>query len=66
VQHERGRNRAMGRTLRKFLRAVVSGDGYEEALSGARSLDAAVADVFAAVEVLVVDSVCKLQRTCDA
>ena len=66
VQHERGRNRAMGRTLRRFLRAVVSGDGYEEALAGARSLDAAVADVFAAVEVLVVDSVRRIQRTSDA
>ncbi|WP_162910188.1 hypothetical protein [Azohydromonas sediminis] len=66
VQHERGRNRAMGRTLRRFLRAVVSGDGYEEALAGARSLDAAVADVFAAVEVLVVDSVRRIQRTNDA
>lgn len=62
VQHERGRNRAMGRTLRKFLRAVVSGDGYEEALSGARSLDAAIADVLAAVEVLEVDSVVEVKR----
>lgn len=65
VQRERGRNRTMGRTLHKFLRAVVSGGGYEEALSAARSLDAAVADVFAAVEVLVVDSARKLQRTQD-
>lgn len=65
VQNERGRNRAMGRTLRKFLRAVVSGDGYEEALAGARSLDAAVADVFAAVEVLEVDLVREIQRSQD-
>lgn len=65
IQHERGRNRAMGRTLRKFLRAVVSGEGYEEALAGARSLDAALADVFAAVEVLEVDSVREIQRSHD-
>lgn len=65
VQHERGRNRALGRTLRKFLRAVVSGDGYEDALAGARSFDAAIADVFAAVEVLEVDSVREVQRSHD-
>jgi hypothetical protein len=57
VQHERGRNRRLGRALRKFLRAVVTGSGYEDALASARSLDAAIGDVFAAVEVLEVSSV---------
>jgi hypothetical protein len=57
VQHERGRNRALGRALRKFLRAVIAGTGYEEALASARSLNSAIGDVFAAVEVLEVDSV---------
>lgn len=65
VQHERGGNRKLGRALRGFLRAIVSGDGYEEALSGARSLDAALADVLAAVEVLEVDSVAEIQRSHD-
>lgn len=62
VQHERGRNRKLGRTLRAFLRAAVSGDGYEDALAGARTIDAAVADVFAAVEVLEVQSVREVMR----
>lgn len=63
VQHERGRNRKLGRTLRAFLRAAISGDGYEEALAGARTIDAAVADVFAAVEVLEVQSVREVMRS---
>ena len=62
VQNERGRNRMTGKALRRFLRAVISGDDYEEALSSARKLDAAMADVFAAVEVLEVVSVRQLQR----
>lgn len=57
IQHERGRHRASGRALHRFLRAVVSGDGYEDALDGVRKLDTAMADVFAAVDVLVVTSV---------
>lgn len=65
VQHERGRNRKAGRTLRKFLRSVISGEGYEEALASARELDTAMADVFAAVEVLEVASVKVTQRTFD-
>jgi len=65
VQHERGRNRKLGRTLRTFLRAVVSGDGYEEALAGARTIDTAIADVFAAVEVIEIDSVREIQRSRD-
>jgi len=63
VQHERGRNRKLGRTLRAFLRAAISGDGYEEALAGARTIDAGVADVFAAVEVLEVQSVREVTRS---
>jgi hypothetical protein len=63
VQHERGRNRQLGRTLRGFLRAAITGDGYEEALAGARKIDAGVADVFAAVEVLEVQSVRDVTRS---
>lgn len=63
VQHERGRNRQLGRTLRAFLRAAISGDGYEEALAGARTIDAGVADVFAAVEVLEVQAVREVTRS---
>ncbi len=65
VQHERGRNRAAGRKLKNFLRAVISGDGYEEALTSARKLDAALHDVLAAVEVLEVASVHQIQRSTD-
>ncbi|MBS0444483.1 MAG: hypothetical protein JSR59_00905 [Proteobacteria bacterium] len=63
VQHERGRNRKLGRTLRAFLRAAITGDGYEDALAGARTIDAGVADVFAAVEVLEVQSVREVTRS---
>ncbi|WP_426336764.1 hypothetical protein ACN9MY_01775 [Pseudoduganella sp. R-31] len=59
VQQTRGRNRALGRALRKFLRAVITGCGYEEALTSASNLDSAIGDVFAAVEVLEVNSVSK-------
>lgn len=62
VQHERGRNRTAGRKLKDFLRAVISGDDYEESLTSARKLDTALADVLAAVEVLEVDSVRALER----
>ncbi len=65
VQHERGRNRAAGRKLKNFLRAVISGDGYEEALASARKLDAALHDVLAAVEVLEVASIHQVQRSSD-
>lgn len=63
VQHERGRNRQLGRTLRAFLRAAITGNGYEKALAGARTIDAGVADVFAAVEVLEVQSVREVTRS---
>lgn len=62
VQHERGRNRVAGRTLKNFLRAVVSGDGYDEALSSARKLDTALSDVLVAVEVLDVASIKTIPR----
>lgn len=63
VQHARGRNRSAGRALRKFLRAVVSGDGYDETLESARSIDTALADILAAVEVLEVVSTRTIQRS---
>lgn len=63
IQHERGRHRAMGRALRNFLRAVISGEDYEAALSGARHIDAALGDILAAVEVLEVAAVRENQRS---
>ncbi|MFM0068931.1 hypothetical protein [Paraburkholderia aspalathi] len=63
VQHERGRNRAAGKVLRRFLRAVVSGDDYDAALESARKLDTALGDVLAAVEILEVHSVRVIQRS---
>lgn len=63
VKHARGRNRSCGRQLKKFLRAVVSGDGYDEVLESSRKLDAALGDVLAAVEVLEVQSTRVIQRT---
>ncbi|SDZ72386.1 hypothetical protein SAMN05518854_13017 [Variovorax sp. YR266] len=65
VQHERGRNRAAGRKLKNFLRAVISGHGYEEALASARKLDAALHDVLAAAEVLEVASIHQILRSSD-
>lgn len=63
VQHERGRNRRLGRTLRTFLRSVISGDDYEAALASARTIDAGVEDVFAAVDVLEVQSIREVTRS---
>lgn len=57
VQHARGRNRAAGKKLKAFLRAVVSGDDYEEALDSARKIDTGLGDVLAAVQVLEVAGV---------
>lgn len=62
VQHDRGRNRAAGKVLRRFLRAAVSGDDYDDALESACKLDTALGDVLAAVEVLEVHSVSVIQR----
>lgn len=50
IQQHRGRNRLAGRALRALLRAILTGEGYEAALEGARKFDAAVGDVLAAVE----------------
>lgn len=63
VQHDRGRSRASGRLLRRFLRAIVTGDGYDEALESVRQLDTALADVLAAVEVLEVKSLQTIKRS---
>ena len=63
VQHERGRRRTIGKALRRFLRAAASGSDYEEALTSALSLDAALGDVLAAVEVRTVQSVHANQRS---
>lgn len=57
VKHARGRNRSAGRKLTAFLRAIVSRDGYLDALESARRFDAALADVCAAVDVLEVASI---------
>jgi hypothetical protein len=37
--------------LHDLLRAIASGDGYDQALKGARDLGSEVADVLAAVDV---------------
>lgn len=57
IQRERGRNRAAGRALKKLLRAIKSGEGYEDAIDGARSIDASVGDALAAVELLEIKDV---------
>ncbi len=57
IQRERGRNRAAGRALKKLLRAIRSGEGYEDAIETARSIDASVADALAAVELLEVKDI---------
>jgi len=57
IQQHRGRQRQAGKALRALLRAILTGDGYEEALEGARKFDAAVGDVLSAVELLEVRSV---------
>jgi hypothetical protein len=57
IQQHRGRHRAEGRILRGLLRAIVSGNGYDEALESARKIDANVGDVLAAVELLEVEAV---------
>ncbi len=64
VQHDRGRSRASGRLLRRFLREIVTGeDGYDEALESVRQLDTALADVLAAVEILDVKSLQAIKRS---
>lgn len=50
IQQHRGRHRLAGKALRALLRAILTGEGYEAALEGARKFDADVGDVLAAVE----------------
>jgi hypothetical protein len=50
IQQHRGRHRLAGKALRALLRAILTGEGYEAALEGARKFDAAVGDVLVAVE----------------
>lgn len=54
IQQLRGRNRKVGRKLRAVLRAVISHDGYEEALAGVRRVDPDLADAYAAVDIATV------------
>lgn len=62
IQHVRGRNRRAGRQLRALLRAVISRDGYEDALENVRKVDPDLADAYAAVDVVEVLEV-RLDRT---
>lgn len=57
IQTVRGRHRSAGRQLRALLRAMISRDGYDEALANVRKVDPDLADVFAAVDVIEVHSV---------
>lgn len=57
IQQERGRHRQAGKALRRLLRAMLTGEGYEEALESARKFDSAVSDVFSAVELFEVNSI---------
>ncbi len=51
IQEERGRRRKAGHALHDWLRAIVSGEGYERATTSARELGSEVAEVLAAVDV---------------
>lgn len=57
IQQERGRHRQAGKSLRRLLRSMLTGEGYEEAIESARKFDSAVGDVFSAVELLEVNSI---------
>ena len=57
IQQQRGRHRQAGKALRRLLRAMLTGEGYEEAIESARKFDSAVGDVFSAVELLEVNSI---------
>jgi hypothetical protein len=54
IQQQRGRHRQVGKALRRLLRAILTGEGYEEALESAHKFDSAIGDVFSAVELLEV------------
>jgi hypothetical protein len=55
IQQVRGRNRAIGRKLHGLLRALLSHDGYEDALDSVRKVDPDLADVYAAVDLIEVE-----------
>lgn len=57
IQTERGRRRSAGRALHSLLRAIVQGNGYEQAIASARQLGNQIGEVFAAVQVRQVDRV---------
>lgn len=57
IQHERGRRRKAGIALHDLLRAIAAGEGYENALTGARKLGSSVADVLNAVELKEIKTV---------
>lgn len=62
IRHSRGRSRAAGRELKALLRAICSGEGYEQALESARKFEAALGDVCEAVEILEVKAVSAILR----
>jgi len=62
IQQERQRRRAAGRLLKKILRAIVTGEGYQQALESARLLGRDVGEVLAAVEVRTVRDVRVIDR----
>lgn len=57
IRQERGRHRQAGKALRRLLRAIWTGEGYEDALESARKFDSEVGDVFSAVELLEVTGI---------
>ena len=57
IERERQRRRAAGKHLRALLRAIVGGEGYEQALTSARAVGSEVAEVLAAVKVCRIEKV---------
>ena len=57
VNAERIRRRRAGRALRRFLKAVTLGDGYEAALAHARQLGSCSEDILGAIELLEIERV---------
>jgi len=51
IQEERGRRIKAGLALHEWLRAIVSGNGYDRAMASARELGGEVAEVLAALDV---------------
>ena len=62
IQQVRGRNRRVGRNLKSLLRALHSQAGYEEALESMRQIDPDLADVYAAVDVLEISGIRRLEQ----